>query len=200
MKKFLYVILTAFLVAIIGVGGLYLYKNRNAEKIIPDTEITADVTAFCQSDERWAEDNLGDSKYKMSDSGCLTTCITSIILMQDIEVNELSEINPKTVNEYFSQNGVYDSEGDLTWSTAGDLLGREFIRNEALEREEIQNLIENENYPIVLVKTSSGNYHFVLLVGADKNSFLCMDPLNKNGELVSLAKYDDKIYSVTYCE
>ncbi len=200
MKKFLYVILTAFLVAIIGVGGLYLYKNRNAETIIPDTEITADVTAFCQSDERWAEDNLGDSKYKMGDSGCLTTCITSIILMQDIEVNELSEINPKTVNEYFSQNGVYDSEGDLTWSVAGDLLGREFIRNEALEKEEIQSLIENKNYPIVLVKTSSGNYHFVLLVGADENSFLCMDPLNKNGELVSLAKYDDKIYSVTYCE
>lgn len=48
--------------------------------------------------------------------------------------------------------------------------------------------------------SKSGNYHFVLLVGSDKKNFLCMDPLNKYNEIVSLSEFGNKIYSVTYCE
>ena len=202
-KKLIYILLCGVLIIVIGAGGLYLYKNRNAETVIPKNEInTSQMIPFYQKDERWAEDNLGSSEYKMSDSGCLVTCITSMILMQDIPVPELDEITPKTLNEYFSKNGVYDSEGNLDWTKAGKVLGVEFIVCDSSEFKGsgMEKLLNEKKYPIVCVKTHNGNYHFVLVVGSDEDNFLCMDPMNEDGNVTSMSKFDDKIYSVRYCE
>lgn len=199
-RKILFIIIGIIIVIIIGLTGAYLYKNRNAKTVTPKSEITVNITAFYQKDELWKDDNLGESKYKMGDSGCLTTCVTSMILMQDIKIDEISPINPETVNEYFSEKGVYDTEGNLDWSMAGNALGVSFVRKETsdITDSDLENLLKKGIYPIVCVKMPSGNYHFVLLVGSDENSFLCMDPLNENGEAVSLEKFDNKIYSVNY--
>ncbi len=202
-KKLLYFLLCGVLIVVIVAGGLYLYKNRNAETVLPENEISfSDTVAFYQKDERWAEDNLGDSKYKMSDSGCLVTCIASMVLMQDISVSELDEITPKTLNKYFSENNVYDSEGNLDWNKAGEVLGVEFIGCESSEFKGngMEMLLNKKKYPIVCVKTENGNYHFVLVVGADEENFLCMDPMSKDGNVIPLSKFDDKIYSVRYSE
>lgn len=201
-KRITYFLLCCFLVLIIGVGGLYLYKNRNAETVYPENKINSEPVAFYQKDERWAEDNLGDSKYTMSNSGCLVTCIASMVLMQDIPVSELSEITPKTLNEYFSENNVYDSEGNLDWIRAGEVLDVEFIGCDSSEFEGsgMERLLSDEKYPIVCVKTENGNYHFVLVVGSDEDNFLCMDPMNEDGDITPMSKFDDKIYSVRYCE
>lgn len=202
-KLFIYFFLVCILLIITGTGAIYLYKNRNAEVILPKEEITyPDTVAFFQQDERWKDDNLGNSKYKMGDSGCLTTCLTSMVIMQNITVSELDEITPKTLNEYFSENGVYDSEGDLDWTVAGNVLGVEFTRKEPseLSENEVDDMLKNRVYPVVCVKTENGNYHFVLIVGSDEENFLCMDPMNKDGEITPLSKFDDKIYSVRYCE
>jgi len=133
-NKLIYLLLCGVLIIMIVAGGLYLYKNRNAETVMPENQISSsDTVFFYQKDKRWAEDNLGDSKYKMSDSGCLVTCIASMVLMQEIEVSGLDEITPKTLNEYFSENGVYDSEGNLDWTKAGEVLEVEFIGCESSE-------------------------------------------------------------------
>ncbi|MBQ8435038.1 MAG: hypothetical protein IJX24_03385 [Oscillospiraceae bacterium] len=201
-KKLIYLLLCGVLIIMIVAGGLYLYKNRNAETVIPENQISSsDTVFFYQKDKRWAEDNLGSSKYKMSDSGCLVTCIASMVLMQEIEVSGLEEITPKTLNEYFSENGVYDSEGNLDWTKAGEVLGVEFVGCESSEFKGngMEKLLNNKEYPIVCVKTENGNYHFVLVVGSDEDNFLCMDPMNEEGETVSLSRFDDKIYSVRYC-
>lgn len=201
-NKLIYLLLCGVLIIMIVAGGLYLYKNRNAETVIPENQISSsDTVFFYQKDKRWAEDNLGSSKYKMSDSGCLVTCIASMVLMQEIEVSGLEEITPKTLNEYFSENGVYDSEGNLDWTKAGEVLGVEFVGCESSEFKGngMEKLLNNKEYPIVCVKTENGNYHFVLVVGSDEDNFLCMDPMNEEGETVSLSRFDDKIYSVRYC-
>lgn len=202
-KNILYILLCGLLVIVVGTTAIYLYKNKNAETVLPENEISFSQTvAFYQKDERWAEDNLGNSKYKMSDSGCLTTCITSMLLMQEITVFELDEITPKTVNDYFSENNVYDSEGNLDWIKAGEVLGVEFIGCESSEFKGngMEKLLNDKKYPIVCVKTENGNYHFVLVVGSDENNFLCMDPMNKDGNITPLSKFDDMIYSVRYCK
>ncbi len=191
------------LILVIGVCGAYLYKNRNAETVIPENEISFSKTVtFYQKDKRWADDKLGNSKYTMSNSGCLVTCITSMILMQDIPVPELSEITPKTLNEYFSKNNVYDSEGNLDWIKAGEVLDVEFIGCDSSEFKGngMERLLNEKKYPIVCVKTENGNYHFVLVVGSDEDNFLCMDPMNEDGNVTSMSKFDDKIYSVRYSE
>ena len=201
-KKLIYLLLCGVLIIMIVAGGLYLYKNRNAETVIPENQISSsDTVFFYQKDKRWAEDNLGSSKYKMSDSGCLVTCIASMVLMQEIEVSGLEEITPKTLNEYFSENGVYDSEGNLDWTKAGEVLGVEFVGCESSEFKGngMEKLLNNKEYPIVCVKTENGNYHFVLVVGSDEDNFLCMYHMNEEGETVSLSRFYDKIYSVRYC-
>ncbi|MGN1086449.1 MAG: hypothetical protein ACI4Q5_05385 [Porcipelethomonas sp.] len=198
----LIIIVIAFIVS--GLTAVYLYKNRYAEKIIPSAEIAADnAVAFYQKDDLWKNDPLGDSEYHMGDSGCLTTCIASELLMQNISVDEIPDITPGTLIEFFSKNNVYDSEGNLQWDAAGSALNVIFVKKETSEisHTELQNLIERNVYPIVCVKMqSSGNYHFVLLVGSDEHSFLCMDPLNKDKNIVSMDKFSDTIYSVRYCE
>lgn len=198
----LIIIVIAFIVS--GLTAVYLYINRYAEKIIPSAEITADnAVAFYQKDDLWKNDPLGDSEYHMGDSGCLTTCIASGLLMQNISVDEIPDITPGTLNEFFSNNNVYDSEGNLQWDAAGSALNVIFVKKETSEisQTELENLIERNVYPIVCVKMpSSGNYHFVLLVGSDEHSFLCMDPLNKDKSIVSMDKFSDTIYSVRYCE
>ena len=202
-KLLIYFFLACVLLIVTGTGAIYLYRNRNAEVILPKEEITySDPVAFFQQDERWKDDNLGDSKYKMGDSGCLTTCLTSMVIMQNITVSELDEITPKTLNAYFSENGVYDSEGDLDWIKAGNVLGVEFTRREPseLSENEVDDMLKNAVYPIVCVRTDNGNYHFVLIVGSDESNYLCMDPMNEDCEITPLSKFDDKIYSVRYSE
>ena len=203
-KKIIFIILLLILFSIIGIIAAYLYKNRNTRTVYPVSEIsTENAVCFYQKDDNWKDDPLGDSKYHMGDSGCLTTCIASELLMQNITINEIPEITPETLNRYFSENNVYDSEGNLQWEAAGSVLNVTFLGREASDTsgEELEKMLKSNIYPIVCVKRpSSGNYHFVLLAGADKNSFLCMDPLDKSGNIIPLSDYDDKIYSVRYCE
>lgn len=203
IKKIIIFVLAVILFIVLGIAALYLYKNRNAETIYPSSEIIPDnVAAFYQKDDRWKDDPLGSSKYHMGDSGCLTTCIASLLLMQNISVDEVPDMTPAALNKFFSDNNVYDSEGNLGWDAAGEALNVDFISKETSEitESEPENLIRNNVYPIVCVKMPSGNYHFVLLVGSYKNSFLCMDPLNKDNGAVPLSDFDNKIYSVRYCE
>ncbi len=203
-RKIIIIVIITVILIVAGVSVIYLYKNRNAVTVKPTEEISAEnAVSFYQKDEIWKDDPLGDSKYHMGDSGCLTTCIASALIMQNAFVDEISEINPKTLNKYFSENNVYDSEGNLQWEAAGKTLNVNFVSVDTadINEKELEKMLQNKINPIVCVKRpSSGNYHFVLLVGADKNSFLCMDPLDKSGNIISLSEYDDKIYSVRYCE
>lgn len=203
LKKISIIITVSIVIVVLSVTALYLYKNRNAKTINPSVEITSDTIAFYQKDEKWKNDFLGNSEFHMGDSGCLTTCIASQLLMQGISVVEVPDITPGTLNKFFSENNVYDAEGNLQWDIAGSVINVKFIRKETSEisESELETLIKNHVYPIVCVKMpKSGNYHFVLLVGSDEKEFLCMDPLNKDNEIVSLSEFGNKIYSVTYCE
>lgn len=182
----------------------YFYKNRNAETIYPTSEIsTENAVYFYQKDESWKDDRLGDSDYHMGDSGCLTTCIASELLMQNISVDGISEITPKALNKYFSENNVYDNEGNLSWEAAGEALSVKFEEKSTfdIDEKELEKMLTDNIYPIVCVKRpKSGNYHFVLLAGADKDNFLCIDPLNDTKNTVPLSYYDNKIYSLRICQ
>lgn len=202
-KKRFCSVLIVCVVAIIA-AGVFWYTNRNVKTITPTKEIMSEnIVHFYQKDELWKDDRLGDSKYHMSDSGCLTTCIASQILMQNISVEDLQEVTPKTLNGLFSDNGVYDSEGNIQWTAAGEVLDVEFVLKDAsdVSVEELETLIERGIYPVVRVKMkSSGNFHFVLLVGCDNHEFQCTDPLNEDSEIISLSEFDNKIYSVRYID
>ena len=59
----------------------------------------------------------------MGDSGCLVTCLAAALQMQNIHQTALGDdINPKTLNQFFSTHQVYDAEGDLQWYAMEDAL------------------------------------------------------------------------------
>ena len=76
------------------------------------------ITAYRQDEAAWADDLLGESSYTMASSGCLVTCIASAVSMETG-----TAITPGSLNAIFSENHVYDSEGNIQWAALEALEG-----------------------------------------------------------------------------
>lgn len=202
-RRRILLILVLLLLLLAGLLGGYVYIKRSGVRVESTIECVPDSAVyFCQKDDRWKDDPLGSSEYHMGDSGCLTSCLAAEILMQEMEIEGLEEeITPGTLNHLFSENQVYDSEGNLQWDVLENVLHTEITGRDAAELEsgELESLLTHGCYPIVCVKMpESGNYHFVLLIGSENGTYWCMDPLSKREEPVALSEFGDRIFSVRY--
>lgn len=175
----------------------YKLINRNGIIYHSKTDISPkNVVYYCQFDERWADDNLGTSKYKMRDSGCLVSCIAAAEKMQGI-----ANTDPGKLNKEFSEHLVYDGEGNLQWEEFENSI-ISVTRKDASEvtAKALDTLLLNGVYPIARVKLSYGVGHYVLIVGSENGEYLCMDPLKEKQEPVPLSEFGDKIYFFRYFE
>lgn len=192
----------------IGIGLLLLFGIclgivcRQHVLTESNTNLSFDhVVYYAQKDVRWKDDPLGDSIYHMGDSGCLTTCLAAVFQMQGVQREVLGEtINPKTLNQFFSTHGIYDAEGNLLWYALEEALDVTTVRKEADELEvgELDLLLEQGCYPIVCVQTKAGSMHFVLLVGKAEGMYWCMDPVQKEKQIVPLSEYGNRMDSIRY--
>ena len=193
-------------VAIIFLMAVFLLsiRVRGSISIKPenDFQIPENIVCAFQKNPLWNKDRLGTSAYTMGSSGCLTTCLTSVVDMQDIVIDQMNDVlTPGTLNALFSSHSVYDGEGNVQWGQLEDLLGVSIVRKQAsaLSAGEIDHLLEQGCYPIVRVRVAGlGNDHFVLIVGAQDGEYLCMDPLNEGEEVISLSKFWNRIYAIRY--
>ena len=198
--RFFLIIVIIFLMAAV----LLFLRVRGSISIKPekDCKVPKNVVCAFQKNPLWNQDKLGTSAYTMGSSGCLTTCLTSVVDMQDIEIDQTRDgLTPGTLNALFSSHNVYDGEGNIQWGQLESLLGVSIVRKQAsaLSAGEIDHLLEQGCYPIVRVRVAGlGNYHFVLIVGAQDGEYLCMDPLNEKEEIVPLSKFWNRIYAVRY--
>lgn len=199
------VILSVLILAGAAGTALLLHMRNGGTELTADTDCLNDnIVYYYQKDSRWRDESLGASEYHMGDSGCLTSCLASAINMQETEIEGFDgEVDPGTLNSFFSENGVYDSEGNIQWGALEKASGAEIILKDAseLEENEIQMLLEEGCYPVVRVKMpESGSGHFVLIVSCEDGGFICMDPLNEDLESVPLSHFNDTIYSVRYIQ
>lgn len=149
-----------------------------------------DVTAYRQDDVKWADDTLGDSSFTMESSGCLVSCIASAISMESGD-----EVTPGELNRLFTEYGAYDSEGNIQWSAVDKINGYSTKVYPDVSQPEIDQCLAAGHYPIVRVRAGAvGNFHYVLIVGAENGDYICMDPL-KN-ELTKLSQYAGRVYAV----
>lgn len=204
-KAFFAAVLSVLVLTGIIVAGGCWYSKQIGVKLEASTECLIDnVVCYYQKDSKWKEDPLGNSKYHMSDSGCLTCCLAAAINMQKIEIDGFDgDINPGTLNSFFSEHQVYDGEGNIQWAALESAISADVILKDVseLEDNEIQELLEANCFPVVLVKMpASGSPHFVLIVGSKDGEFLCMDPLNEELKLVPLSYFNGRIYSVRYIQ
>lgn len=198
-KFFLIIVIIFFMTAV-----LLILRVRGSISIKPekDFQIPENVVCAFQKNSLWNQDKLGTSAYTMESSGCLTTCITSVVDMQNIEIDQVRDgLTPGTLNALFSSHNVYDGDGNIQWGQLESLLGVSIVREQAsaLSAGEIDHLLEQGCYPIVRVRVAGlGNYHFVLIVGAQDGKYLCMDPLNEKEEVIPLSKFWNRIYAIRY--
>ena len=183
---------------------LIQYRLRGSVEVVPDAEISgAEVVFYRQKDDRWADDQLGNSSYTMSSSGCLFSCIAAAMEMSDIDMGEVDDNRagrlktPGELNDYFTENHVYDAQGNLQWEQLGELDDFEVEVSDSVSAELIGEYLQSGRYPIVRVRMNGyGSYHYVLVVSAVDGKFYCMDPMKTDQEPVPLSEYDNRVYAV----
>lgn len=150
----------------------------------------AEVEYFLQNDPQWAEDLLGSSSFNMSRSGCLVSCIAASLDAQGIDTD------PGKLNQMFSQNGVYNSDGEVLWGNISKVLPN--VRVTVPPRVDpviLEKAVADGTFPIVKVKYNGTGYqHWVLLIGASENDYLCMDPMSSSKQPLPLSKHGGVIY------
>lgn len=187
------IILLLFVIAAILLfiaGGIY-WRLHHGIKIEPSKEYEVDekVVLYRQDDSAWADDELGESGYVMKSSGCLVSCIASAISTGG-EV-----ITPKSLNELFSDNNVFDSEGNIQWENIAKIEGYHTEVFDAVSNESIEKCLDAANYPIVRVRMGGmGNFHYILIVGTENGDYVCMDPLQD--KLTKLSDYGSRVYAI----
>lgn len=178
---------------ILAVAAIFLgFRLRNSVLIRADqTEIPLlNVTAYRQDDAQWANDTLGNSSFTMKSSGCLVSCIASAVSMESG-----NDVTPGELNRIFTEYDVYDSEGNIQWSAIDQIDGYFTQVYHGVSQQEINQCLAAGHYPIVRVRVNAvGNFHYVLIVGAENGDYICMDPLKS--ELTGLSQYAGRVYAM----
>lgn len=187
------IVLLGFLLGIVIVAaGFLFFRLRGGVIVKPDQAkvSSGEVIAYRQDDETWATDLLGDSQFTMKSSGCLVTCISSAVSMETGV-----EITPRALNDTFSKNRVYDSEGNIQWAAIEKTEGYSAEVFQEVSETEIAQCLAYGHYPIVRVRMHGiGNLHYVLIVGVEDGEYICMDPLED--KLTKLSRYWNRVYAV----
>ncbi len=192
-----------FLALCIGVcitgGWIWMLRSKGEKGVVihPQKEyFEGTIIGYSQTDPEWAEDRLGNSSYTMSKSGCLTSCIASALSSQQAVSGVGRKVTAGEFNRFLGEAGVYNQQGDIVWGRLEEAMPETVVRvASSVKPAEIEQLLAKGHYPIVKVKVGGhGAFHWVLLVGSRDGEYICMDPLTKNGEVISLNTHKNKVY------
>lgn len=193
MRKYV-LIIGGVLLAVAVALVVWRTANRPADtpfEALPGSKYAVqNVSYFLQNDPRWASDTLGASAYKMAGSGCLVSSVASSLCAQGMDTD------PGRLNELFTENGVYSDEGDILWDKLSKAIPDISITAPTrADKKSLERAVADGLIPIVKVKyKGSGYQHWVLLIGADENGYLCMDPLHPDKEPLPLSAHGGVIY------
>lgn len=183
------IIFIAFII-ILCLSAFSFFNSRKGTQISAKgrDNLSYPITAFRQDDAQWANDTLGNSNYTMEKSGCITTCIATAVS------KGLDDTTPGELNTLFSENNVYDKDGNLQWQQLKSL-GYSADVLKSVSEKDIYTYLKNCQLPIVRVRVNGfGSFHYVLIVGVEDGEYICMDPLKDN--LTKLSDYKNRVYAV----
>lgn len=189
-KKIYFIVAGIAAISVIS-AVLLLLRWRGSKALHPSEDIAnnAEVVFYRQDDPEWAGETLGESSYTLKKSGCLVSCIASAVTMSG------KEEDPKSLNEEFSRQKVYDGEGNLLWGRLNDTGAFKAQVYQEVSSRILEDELKEGRYPIVRVRMHGiGNFHYVLIVKAEKGMFYCMDPLADG--LQPLSVYGNRIYAI----
>ena len=154
------------------------------------------ILPLSQRDDRWKLKRLGTSSVTIGNYGCLLTCHSMFLryLGQDLF--------PDALNEVYKNKGVYDLKNLINFYAAGNAFENTWIDEEnydCIDRPcdlgKINKLLDQKMPVIAMVDfdanpATTGDWHFVLIIGKENDSYLINDPWT--GETYFFeAKYGD---------
>lgn len=184
------------LVIVLVVAGIIalsqVIKNRGGKNIEcnADYPVSEKIVGYRQDDDAWKDIKLGNSKYTMKSSGCVTTCIATAI-------SETADApNPGELVNILSDNNVFDDNGNMQWSKLSEISGFNAEVYDDLDVKHIDECLSMGRYPIVKVHRKSlfSYHHFVLIIGSSDGEYICMDSLKDS--FTKLSDYSNRIYSI----
>ena len=183
------IILALCLILIAGSVAFLRLRGGVGARPASDFDLPERVVAYRQDDPAWASDFLGDSVYTMKSSGCLVSSIASAFSMGG------NTVTPGELNALFSDNAVYDNQGNMQWDALRALDGFQVKVYDRPSQAAIDECLADGHYPIVRVRMYGiGNIHYVLILGTEAGKYVCMDPLED--QLTTLSRYWNRIYAV----
>lgn len=199
MRRFKIVLIMLILVMLLGATWL-LWPQQESFQPSGGQEFSEkmviDVPLFLQSDERWAEEEIGNSGSSMGSEGCAIASVAMLMNYYGIDTD------PKRLNTYLSQNGGYTNEGRIYWNKVCDLAdGRvKFTYAGGGSYGIIDENIRDGNPVIVKIYINKVIPHWVLIVGKEGQEYLINDPLATDKKVSKLSKYNNDIYAVRIYE
>jgi len=195
-NKLLVCLIIVVLIIIIGlvffmpdIMGQYIkrfgIKLSSDNSIEPLTDIV-----YLQNDDRWKNEHLAETDFTLGNQGCLTCVIAMELCYLGYDVI------PTDVNNSFIENDAYTKNGLLIWykiNTAYPDI--EYYYKKSFNSKTISDDLINGLLPIVKVRyKKTGIFHWVLIVGANDDEFLILDPLDNNKEPIELSTHG-KVYA-----
>ncbi len=166
----------------------------------------------------WADDKFAKAINEAAIDGCETVAkcgcaITSLVMMAResgvTESVEGTDVNPGTYNEWLTENGGYDSYGNVFWERAVDFFGKESLNkietpfslfdHRVTVDSEIKSAVEETSKKVLGFHSPAG--HYVYLNGLAGIGFSVLDPLwyntetsnDENDRANKIRDYDDEM-------
>ncbi|HZD59252.1 MAG TPA: C39 family peptidase [Anaerolineae bacterium] len=203
-KKLLLIIALAPVLLTILLGAAwFLWPGRDSPQAFSSSggqafaeKVVIDVPFFLQNDDRWAEEEIGDSGCRMGSEGCVITSVAMLINYYGIDTD------PKRLNKYLSQNGGYTEEGRIYWNKVCEFSNGKvkltYVGPGSYDI--IDEHIRSGNPVIVKIYIYKVIPHWVLIVGKEGQEYFINDPAAADKKVRKLSDYDSDIYAVRIYE
>lgn len=185
--------------AIIAIAIYTVWTSQSSQGPFPPSggtvfteTVLIDVPFFLQNDERWAEDEIGNSGSRMGGEGCAVASVAMLLKYYGIDTN------PKKLNNGLSHNQGYTDRGWIYWNKISELTSKKvqlsYVGPGSYEI--IDKNIKRNNPVITKIFINKVIPHWVLIVGKEGREYLINDPLASDKKIDKLSKYHSDIYGV----
>ena len=167
------------------------YINKFWIKLKPSKTITAkEVNFYRQQDLEWGEEKMWNTQLTLGWYGCLLSVIATSLCDLGYETN------PKDLNNIFSKNDIYNDNWEIIWYKITSVVPNvDYEYKRLFFSKTIEDDLENGRLPMIKVKYHKrGVFHWVLIVWAEEDDFLIVDPMNSEPELMKLWEHG-KVYA-----
>ncbi len=152
-------------------------------QFVSATTVTGEYITWKQSDPRWANIYLSESRENMAQIGCAVTSVAILVVHSGCRTE--ANFNPGILCNFLNSNKGFDSYGNLFWAKANEMVPDfKFVKSamlsgttQAEKTDEIKSYLDNGYHLILGVNDGT---HWVAVDKVKDNTAYMFDPARTN--------------------